>query len=154
VYLALKLVHVAGVVLFLGNITVGVLWKQFADRRRDPAILAFTIDSIIGADRVFTIPGIVLLLAGGIGAALAGHIPILSTGWILWAIVAFILSGLAFGPLSRVQRQLSVAAHASNLAEYDRLSQGWNLWGTIALILPIASFVLMILKPALPAFAR
>jgi uncharacterized membrane protein len=153
-YLILKLMHVAGVVLFLGNITVGVFWKRFADATRNLTIMAYTMDAIIRADRIFTIPGILLLLAGGFGAAFVAGLPILSTGWILWGLILFILAGLAFGPLSRTQRQISVAAHAGNLEEYERLSKGWDLWGFIALALPIASFVIMILKPALPAFHR
>ena len=153
-YLVLKLVHLIGVVLFLGNITVGVFWKSYADVTRNPAIIARTIDGIIQADRIFTIPGLLLLLIGGFGAAQIGGLPILSTGWILWGLTALILSGIAFGPLSRTQRQLSAAANAGNLQEYDRLSKGWNLWGTLALILPIIAFVFMILKPTLPAFTR
>jgi uncharacterized membrane protein len=153
-YLILKLVHVAGVVLFLGNITVGVFWKRAADKTRNAVVMAYTMDSIMAADRIFTIPGILLLLAGGFGAAAVNGIPILSTGWVLWALIAFILSGLAFGPLARTQRALSAAAHGLNLAEYDRLSKGWDLWGTIALVLPIVAFAIMILKPALPAFHR
>lgn len=153
-YLFLKLIHVFGVVLFLGNITVGVLWKRAADLSRNAVVMAYTMDSIIKADRVFTIPGIVILLIGGIGAALVGGIPILSTGWLLWGIVAFIISGIAFGPLSRVQRQISAAAHRGDMADYERLSRGWNLWGTVALIFPFFAFALMILKPAVPAFHR
>lgn len=151
-YLVLKLVHVAGVVLFLGNVTVGVFWKSYADRTGNAAIMASTMDGIIAADKVFTIPGIVILLGGGIGAAIAGRIPILSTGWLLWGIAAFVLAGLAFGPLSRAQRRISFAAHAGNFQEYEELSKRWTFWGSIALVLPIIAFVLMILKPALPAF--
>lgn len=153
-YLVLKLIHVAGVVLFLGNITVGVFWKAYADRSRNAVLMAYTIDAIIAADKIFTIPGILLLLLGGFGAAFVGGIPILSTGWVLWALVAFILSGLAFGPLARTQRKLSAAAHAANLDEYAQLSRSWRLWGFIALALPIVAFAIMILKPALPAFHR
>jgi uncharacterized membrane protein len=152
IYLIFKLVHIIGVVLFLGNITVGVFWKTYADRSGNSAIMANTMDGIIAADRVFTIPGIVILVIGGFGAAIVGHVPVLSTGWLLWGFVAFILAGLAFGPLSNAQRRIAVAAHAGNLQEYEELSKGWNLWGTIALILPAIAFVLMILKPALPAF--
>jgi uncharacterized membrane protein len=151
-YLFLKLIHVAGVVLFLGNITVGVFWKRASDRSGNAAVMAFTIDAIIAADRLFTIPGIILLLIGGFAAAFVGGIPILATGWLLWGLIAFILAGAAFGPLSRTQRNLSVAAHGGDLPAYERLSRSWNLWGTIALVLPIIAFVLMILKPALPAF--
>jgi len=151
-YLILKLIHLLGVVLFLGNITVGVFWKRHADKTGNLGIMASTMDGIIAADRVFTIPGIVLLLSGGLAAAFVGNIPFLSTGWLLWGIVAFVLAGLAFGPLSLVQKKISVAAHAGNLQEYETLSNSWNLWGSIALILPFVAFVLMILKPALPAF--
>jgi uncharacterized membrane protein len=151
-YLILKLVHIAGVVLFLGNITIGVFWKNYADRSANLPIMAHTVDAIIMADRIFTIPGIVLLLIGGFGAAFVAGIPILSTGWVLWSLIAFILSGLAFAPLSRAQRQLSVAAHAGNLGEYERLTKSWNSWGTVALALPVAAFAFMILKPTLPAF--
>lgn len=153
-YLVLKLVHLVGVVLFLGNITVGVFWKRYADRTGNVQVMAYTIDAIINADRIFTVPGIVILLTGGIGAAVVGNIPILSTGWLLWGIIAFVLSGAAFGPLSRVQRQLSTAAHDGNMSAYEDLSKGWDLWGGIALVLPVIAFVLMILKPALPAFHR
>jgi len=151
-YLAFKLVHVFGVVLFLGNISVGVFWKPYADRSRNLAFMASTMDGIIAADRIFTIPGILLLLAGGLGAAFAGNIPILSTGWLLWGIGAFVLSGLAFGPLARAQRRIAAAAHAGNLEEYHARSAAWNIWGTIALILPLVAFAIMILKPSLPAF--
>jgi len=153
-YLVLKLVHLIGVVLFLGNITVGVFWKSYADVTRNPAIIARTIDGIIKADRIFTIPGLLLLLIGGIGAAQVGGLPILSTGWILWGLTALILSGIAFAPLSRTQRALSAAANAGNLQEYDRLAGSWNIWGTLGLVFPIIAFVLMILKPTLPAFAH
>ena len=150
-YLALKLVHIAGVVLFLGNITVGVFWKSYADRSGNIAWMASTMDGIIASDRIFTIPGIIVLLVGGLGAAFVGGIPILSTGWLLWGLIALILSGVAFGPLSRAQRKMSRAAHAGNRQEYEDFSKSWNFWGTLALLFPVIAFVLMILKPPLPA---
>jgi len=153
-YLILKLVHVAGVVLFLGNITVGIFWKSFADRTRNPVLMASTMDGIVKADQIFTVPGALILLGGGLGTALVGGIPILSTGWLLWGLIAFILSGLAFIPLGLTQRKLAAEAHAGDLREYDRLSGRWNFWGLIALGFPILAFVLMILKPVLPAFSR
>lgn len=153
-YLALKLVHLFGVVLFLGNITVGIFWKSYSDRTRNPAIMAHTMDAIIRADRIFTIPGLLILIVGGFGTAGVGNIPILSTGWILWALIALILSGIAFSPLSRAQHRLSAAAHAANMNDYERLSKAWNFWGTTALVLPFIAFAFMILKPVLPAFQR
>lgn len=156
-YLILKLVHVLAVIVFVGNITVGVLWKAIADKTHDAAIAAHTMAGIIRADQVFTIPAIVVLLIGGIGAAQIGHLSILGTGWILWAIVLFVISGVAFGPLAKTQRairDLALEGARSGRMDWDRyqaLSQRWNLLGSIALIAPLIAVALMVLKPALPA---
>src|SRR5687768_12726355 len=96
IYLSFKLLHIAAVILFLGNIITGLFWKAHADRTRDPRVIAHTFLGIIRSDRWFTLPGIVAILIGGFGAAIVGRIPILGTGWILWSIVLFSLSGLAF----------------------------------------------------------
>ena len=159
-YLWLKLLHVLAVIVFVGNITVGVLWKAIADRRRDPAIAAHTMAGIILGDRVFTIPAIVLLLIAGVGTAQLEHLPILGTGWILWAIAFFIIAGIAFGPLSRTQRTIlqvareGAASGTMDWTRYERLSATWNLLGTIALVAPLVAVALMVLKPDLPAFHR
>ncbi len=157
-FIAFKVIHVIGVIAFLGNITVGLFWKAWADRTKDARVIAYTIDGIIVADRLFTIPGVILLLIGGVGAALAAHIPILSTGWILWPLVLFTISGLAFAPAARAQRLLSAVAHegvdsgSMGWALYEQISKIWNFWGTIALLAPVAAAIIMIAKPALPAF--
>src|SRR2546425_958619 len=104
-YLGLKVLHLVAVVMFLGNITTGIFWKEHADRSRDPRIIAHALAGIIRSDRLFTIPGVIAIVIGGFGAAMTGHLPILRTGWILWSIVLFSLSGAAFGarvaPLQR-----------------------------------------------------
>lgn len=156
IYLAFKLLHVLAVVVFLGNIIVGPFWKAFADRTRDPRIMAHTLAGIIRADRLFTIPAIIVLIIGGFGAAGIGHLSILGTGWILWGLGLFILSGICFGPISRAQREALALAQAGSQsgqldwASYERISARWNLFGTIATIAPIFAVAIMVLKPALP----
>jgi uncharacterized membrane protein len=156
----LKLIHVLAVIAFVGNITVGLFWKRFADATRDPAIIAHTIAGIIRADSIFTIPGIVVIVAAGVATAMAAGYPILGTGWILWGIIFFGIAGAAFGPVARAQRLLLDLARQSSASgdldwpEYRRLSSTWDLWGTIALIAPLISVALMVLKPDLPAFHR
>lgn len=158
-YLALKFVHVFAVIMFVGNITVGIFWKTIADKTKDPRIMAYTIAGIIGADRWFTMPGIALILIGGFGAAGVAKIPVLSTGWILWSIILFIVAGIAFGPIARAQRALHSVAEAGvsgsmDWQRYEALSQRWNIFGAIALLAPIIAVALMVTKPILPAFHR
>jgi uncharacterized membrane protein len=157
-HLVLKLIHVVAVIVFIGNISLGIFWKEVADRSREPRIMAHTMRSIILADRLFTIPAIVLIIAAGVATAMAEHLPILATGWILWSIILFVISGLAFMPVTRLQREMAAVADEGvktgtvDAVRYHSLSVGWNFWGFIALVAPLGAVALMVLKPLLPAF--
>ncbi len=151
VYLYLKLIHVLFVIFFLGNITVGLFWKMFAQKSKDSDKIAFAFKGIIKADRIFTLPGVIGITIFGIGGAVHGGLPILGTGWILWSIILFVISGAAF-MAKVVPLQKKIAALASdkekfNWDEYHKLAKQWDFWGFIALITPILATVLMILKP-------
>jgi len=159
--LGFKLIHVASVIVFLGNITTGVFWKAHADRTKDPRIIAHTLEGIIRADRLFTNPPLLLLVIGGVGAAIAGQYPILRTGWILWSIILLTISGFAFGTkVAPLQRAMLATARAGaeggtmDWTRYGALSHGWAIWGAIALATPAIAVVLMIVKPILPGIAR
>ena len=106
-YLGWKLLHVAAVVIFLGNISTGIFWAARAHRTRDLRLIASTFEGVIRSDRWFTIPGVIGIIAGGVGAAMSGGVPILGTGWILWSIVLFAISGLAYGMVAPLQRKIA-----------------------------------------------
>jgi uncharacterized membrane protein len=152
-YLTLKTLHILAVVLFLGNIITGVFWKAHADRTGDPRIMAHTLDGIIRSDRWFTIPGVLLIIAFGMGAAIMARLPILGTGWILHSLILFAISGLAFmGQVAPLQRKLLALAREGvggrwDPAAYHRLSRRWELWGAVAVLTPLAALVLMVVKP-------
>lgn len=157
-YLIWKFLHVLSVILFVGNITTGVFWAAHAAAGRDLRLVASTFEGIIRADRWFTTPGVIGLTVSGTVAALAGNLPILGTGWILWGIVLLLVSGAAFGMrVAPLQREiLSVArvgdGEESSWAAFEKLYGSWKLWGAIALAAPLAAVVIMVLKPRLPAF--
>jgi uncharacterized membrane protein len=153
-YIALKILHVLAVVIFLGNLITGVLWKVHADQTKDPAIIRHTVAGLIRADRWFTIPGVALILIGGFGAALVGGLPLIRTRWILAGIVLVAISGLAY--MARVvplQRQMLEVARAGvdsgslDFQRYAALTRSWNVWGTIALVAPLLALIAMIAKP-------
>jgi uncharacterized membrane protein len=155
-YLLLKLLHVIAVIAFLGNITTGLFWHAHAARKRDPLLLAHTMEGIIRSDRFFTIPGVVGIIISGVAAAIYANLPILGTGWILWTLVLFSISGLVFmarvAPLQRQLRALAesgVQSGAFDYVRYHALAVRWEVWGAIALLTPVAGLVRMVLKPSL-----
>jgi uncharacterized membrane protein len=155
-YLLVKLIHIAAVIAFLGNITTGLFWHAHAARTRDPKVLGYVLGGIIRSDRIFTVPGVIAIVATGFAAAILGNLPILRTGWIFWAIVLFSVSGLIFAmrvaPLQRQLRALANAAVQSgtfDYAGYHARAVRWELWGGAALLAPVGALVLMVLKPTL-----
>lgn len=151
----LKLVHVLAVVLFLGNIITGVFWHKHAERTRDARLIAHTMAGVIKSDRLFTLPGVFVILASGIFGAIQAGFPILRTSWILWTIVMFAISGAVFmfklAPLQRtMQKHAADGALSGNfdLDAYHRLSRRWDFWGAIATLAPLIGVALMVLKPS------
>ncbi len=152
-YLLLKALHIVSVTLFLGNIVTGVFWKAHADRLGDLRARAQALDGIIKSDSIFTTPNVFVIIITGIATALAGHIPILSTPWILWSIVLFGISGFAFAFVAPTQKKLLANVRAGidgawDQAGYDALSKKWTVWGTVATGAPLIAVFLMVFKPA------
>jgi len=136
-YFYIKLIHIIFVIIFLGNITIGLFWKIIAEKTKDLDKIAFAFKGIIKADRYFTMPGVIGITLFGVGLALHAKMPILGTGWILWSIILFIIPGIAF-MAKLVPLQKKLAAFASdkdkfNWEEYHKLSKQWDIWGYIAL---------------------
>lgn len=133
----------------------GLFWHAHAARSADPRLLAHTVDGIIRSDRLFTLPGVLLIVASGVGTAVIGGYPILGTPWILWSIILFGVSGLVFmlrvAPLQLELRALAQAGLGPGPFDFERyrsLARTWELWGAVALLTPVAALVLMVLKPS------
>lgn len=152
IYALLKLIHIFAVIIFLGNIITGLYWMKKADRTNNLSIISFTMKGIISSDKLFTIPGVVVITIGGFAAAIYGGIPILKTGWIFWSLVLFILSGLIFSwklaPLQRKIYQLIKTADANNFnqAVYHSYLKQWERWGLAAMLAPLGALILMVMK--------
>jgi uncharacterized membrane protein len=153
-YLWLKLLHLLAVVAFVGNIVTGVFWHRHALATRDARLIAHAMEGVIRSDRLFTMPGVLVIIASGVFAAMQGGFPILRTGWIFWSLVLFGISGAVFmarlGPLQRRMRDIAQAGAAAgnfDLAAYERLSKQWDFWGAVATIAPLGALALMVLKP-------
>jgi uncharacterized membrane protein len=154
-YLTLKLLHIAAVIVFLGNIVTARFWHAHAVRTRDPRMLAHTMDGVIRSDRLFTTPGVIGIIVAGLLLTFQADWSLLRTGWILWTIVLFLASGAIFGMrVAPLQRQLLAlaqqgAAGGFDFERYRTLARQWDLWGLLAIATPLVGLALMVLKPAL-----
>jgi len=152
-YPLLKLLHIAAVIIFLGNIITGHFWMHLAMRSRDVNIIRHSVSGIMRSDRIFTMPAVVIIIVAGILSAFYGNIPVFRTGWIIWSIALFSLSGVIFSTklsvLLRKMKELSNDQHSNNEQEWvtiNNLYRQWNMWALAAIMLPLAALVMMVLK--------
>ena len=153
IYPLLKLLHLSAVILFLGNIITGHFWMHIAMKTNDIGIILHTTKGVIRSDRIFTVPGVIIITTGGLLAAISGSIPILRTGWIFWSIILFSLSGVVFSfKLAPLQNKIYILAGKSEISDdtdwvsLKKVYLEWKIWGMITLALPTAALVMMILK--------
>ena len=69
-----KFLHLTGVVMLMGNITVTAIWKYFADRTGQPEVLSFAQKLVTYTDWSMTLWGAVLIMGGGYFRAVAAHV--------------------------------------------------------------------------------
>jgi uncharacterized membrane protein len=151
-YNVFKIIHLLGVVLFLGNIIVTGVWKALADRTRDPRVIAYAQRLVTLTDWIFTAGGAALILIGAYGMAAAANLDLRQT-WLLWGQGLFILSGivwiLVLIPTQIVQARLARAFAADHAVpeSYWRYSRRWYFWGTLATVVPLGNLYFMVFKP-------
>lgn len=146
-----KFLHVTGVVMLMGNITVTAIWKFFADRDGRPVVLAFAQKLVTYTDWSMTVWGVVLTMAGGYFMAVAGGF-VLTSGWLLWSQMLFVLAGmiwmLAIVPIQIKQARLARRFATDDVGDaYRALSRRWLAWGLVSTVPLVAATWLMVVKP-------
>ena len=151
-YDVLKLLHVLGVVVLVGNVTITAFWKVFSDLTGRVEVIAHATRGVIVADWIFTLLGIALVMLGGFGAAAVGGLPAFGTGWLVAGEVLFVLSGLIWiGILVPLQIKQDRAVRGLRSGDaipeaYWRHGRLWLIWGVIATFPLIAAVYVMIAK--------
>jgi uncharacterized membrane protein len=151
-YDVFKFLHVVGVVVLVGNVTITAFWKAFSDMTRDPKIVAHAQRGVTVSDFIFTVIGIVLVMVGGYGAAIIKEIPLFNSFWLVSGQILFAISGMMWlGILVPLQiRQARLArsfADSSEIpAQYWRDARSWLIWGIIATVPLVAAIFVMVVK--------
>ena len=146
-----KFIHLTGVVMLMGNITVTAIWKYFADRTNSPAVLAFAQKLVTYTDWSMTFWGVLLLMGGGYFMVFFAGWPLMQH-WLLWSQLLFVLAGLIWllvlVPIQVRQARLTKTFSDLDVGDqYRKLSRRWLTWGLISTVPLLAATWLMIAKP-------
>jgi uncharacterized membrane protein len=119
--------HVISALLFFGGLMPVACLMGGVLRQREPAARLAGLKLLVTANRRFLLPG--SILAGLTGFAYSGmkHVPILSTGWLLASVVAYLVAMVAsmavLAPFTRrVLAAAEAAVNSGSSAEVDALA--------------------------------
>ena len=151
-YLLVKTIHILSSVLLVGTGFGTAFYLYFANRSGSLEAQAVVSRYVVLADWLFTTPAVIVQpLTGVILAHWAGW-P-LTTPWLFWSIVLYVLAGACWLPVVWMQIELRrMANHALARGEalparYWRFARRWELLGYPAFAAMLAIYFLMVLKP-------
>jgi uncharacterized membrane protein len=144
--------HILGVVIFLGNIIVTAVWKVLADRTRNPAVIGYAQRLVTVTDIAFTATGAALIaVSGQMMADRFGGVG--GENWLTLGFALFIASGVIWVttliPIQVLQSRLARRFVVDGVIpeRYWRLATLWYVLGAIAILLPLVNIYLMVAKP-------
>ncbi len=151
-YEVANFLHITGVAMLMGNITVTAIWKFYADRDGRPEVLSFAQKLVTYTDWSMTVWGVILIMGGGYYMVASADIP-LTLGWLLWSQILFVMAGLIWlfiiVPIQVKQARLAKRFQADDVGdEYRALSKRWLTWGLISTVPLVIATWLMVAKPA------
>jgi uncharacterized membrane protein len=152
-----RLVHVIGAAVLFGTGAGIAFFMVMAHRTGEPRNIAHVAGTVVIADMLFTATAVVLQPVTGIWLArLVGWS--LWEGWIVLSIALYVLTGLFWLPVVRIQMHLRDLAREAARTEsplperYFQLYRIWFLCGFPAFFSVIAIFWLMLTKPTIELF--
>ena len=155
-YNILKILHIFGIILFMGNIIVTAWWKVTADRTGDYRVIAFAQRQVILTDMVFTFGGAIILAAAGFGMVFHMNENIIeeiyAERWLWWGYTLFIISGVIWVVVlipvqiiqSRMARKFAVTSEIPE--RYWLYGKIWYAFGTLATVVPLANLYWMVIQ--------
>ncbi len=155
-YNSLKMLHLFGVIIFMGNIIITGWWKTMADKTGDYKTIAFAQRQVTLTDWIFTLGGIIIVLVAAFG--MVAHTndnvmaEIYSERWLWWGYHLFLLSGIIWIVIL-IPCQIIQARMAHKFAKtgeipdrYWLYGKIWLVFGILATIIPLANIYWMVMK--------
>jgi uncharacterized membrane protein len=152
-YPLIKWLHIVSSTVLFGTGAGIAFFFLRAQRTGDTKIIAAVSRDLVLADMVFTATAVVLQPVTGIGLALMAGFP-LSSPWLVWSMVLYVLVGCCWLPVVWLQvrlRDLAIVAAANGSplpAAYLRYYRLWFALGWPAFIGVLVIFYLMVAKPS------
>lgn len=151
--LAVKWLHIVSSTILFGTGLGSAFYMLMAGLRGRPSDVSFVVRHVVIADWLFTATAVVVQPLTGIWLAQAAGLP-LSTPWIQWSIVLYVVAGACWLPVLWIQyrmrdiARITTAAGGDLPAAFRSHFRAWIALGVPAFVALAVVFWLMVAKPA------
>lgn len=143
----LKVLHVLGAILFLGNVIVTGVWSAILFRHRGTVDFRIAARAIVLTDWVFTLGGAVLLVTAGVTLAIGRGLPMWETRWIRDAVIGLaIATAVWLIVLVPAQRRM-LSLEPGSEVEVRPVYRRWTIAGWLAVLPLLWALWAMVFKP-------
>ena len=152
IYLWLKVLHILSAAVLFGTGLGIAYFKWTVDRTGDVSAIRVTSEKVVRADWCFTLVAAVVQPVTGVALALMAGLPLFS-GWVSYALLLYVLIGLCWLPVVRLQimmRDLAQSADSNGVPlpdVYWRHCRTWFWLGVPGFSLLVVVFCLMVFRP-------
>jgi len=146
--------HIIGATVLLGTGAGIAFFMVIANGTRNAAVIAHVATTVVLADFLFTATAVILQPVTGVALALRTGWP-LGEGWIFFSLVLYVVAGIFWLPVVRIQMQMrdlarqAAAENAALPSRYQKLYRIWFACGFPAFAAVLAIIWLMLNKPDL-----
>jgi uncharacterized membrane protein len=151
-YVTLKWIHIVSSTLLFGTGLGTAFYLLVVTLTRDVGAIAVVSRFVVLADFLFTTPTAIIQPATGLWMAKIAGMP-LSSKWIVWSIILYIIAGACWLPVVWIQirlreeAKLAAANKLPTTRTYWRFFTAWVLLGIPAFFAFLVIFYLMVAKP-------
>ena len=148
-YQTVKIIHLAGLILFFGNMIAGPVWLLVAWYSGDMPLIRYAFRLLRLTDLWLTIPGIDLMVLSGISlASIYGGVT--EQSWLYQSMLAMLALWILALPViyfqEKIYRQLENPATMA--VDLKKNVNRWGIWGSMVMLPAVLVFCYMVFKPA------
>ena len=157
----MRVLHVIGAVLLIGDLVFSGFWFGRAVKRGDASIRSYVLATMAWTSKSYALPAILVNLITGLALIHFTKVAMASAIWIWIALVLYIVvTGLWHGVLIPRRKKMAAligepekggkaAGAAAAAGDFDSMARGWLQVNGVTVLLLFAILVLMVWRPML-----
>jgi len=156
---AMRILHVIGAVLLIGDLVYSGFWFGRAVKRGDASLRSYVLATMAWTSKTYALPAILLNLLTGLALIHFAKVEMASAVWIWIAVVLYIVvTGLWHGVLIPKRKKMAALigepekggkAASAAAGDFDSMARGWLQVNGVTVLLLFAILVLMVWRPML-----